>query len=373
MFMHVEQIDDRDTVVYNKIAKCMKEGFRVKKIYSAFISSAFESLRDERKEVINALLDFRVLPIGMEHFTVSTNGEFSDIQELIDDSDFFIMLLGGRYGSCDKEGISWTEREYIYAVQKEKPIIVIACDEFVELLEKDSLELSEDQRKQVEFRNRITGYVQVATTELSIEKIINQFFHTYTFSKSIGWTRIENIDMHEKKLEEWKENHKVFDISGIWHHIHLSEDDEDYIRVGNIKIEQDFHPDRYKQLHMDGYNYSVLYYDSQENVLYENKMKNSSFSGEYTLQENGEIFGIFNSKRTFKSEFNSLEVNKGTRRGIHDFTIDVSKIDVEILVFDGEFHDEAPSPKQGRIFLFRDIEERNKFLLDNRKHIIEVR
>lgn len=82
------------------------------KVYTAFISSAFESLRDERNIVINALLDMRVLPIGMEHFTASSSGEFSDIQELIDESDFFIMLMGKFYGSCDKNGISWTEREY---------------------------------------------------------------------------------------------------------------------------------------------------------------------------------------------------------------------------------------------------------------------
>ena len=64
-------------------------------------------------------------------------------------------------------------------------------------------------------------------------------------------------------------------------------------------------------------------------------------------------FGIFNSKRTFNSEFNSLEVNKGAHRGIHDFTIDISKLGEETVSFEGEFHDEAPSPKQGRIFLFR--------------------
>ena len=71
----------------------------MKKIYSAFVSSAFTSLRDERNQVIDVLLDFDILPIGMEHFTVSTNGNFSDIQEYIDDSDSFIMLLGDRPSS----------------------------------------------------------------------------------------------------------------------------------------------------------------------------------------------------------------------------------------------------------------------------------
>lgn len=343
------------------------------KIYSAFISSAFIPLRNERKEVIDVLLDFRILPIGMEHFTVSTNGEFSDIQELIDESDFFIMLLGDSYGSRDKDGVSWTEREYQYAMQKDKPIVVIVCDKLAALLEKDASELIEDQRLQVDFCKRIGGYTRTVSDEFTIKIIISQFFHTYNFARCTGWARVENIEHNEKKLALWRSEHKAFDIAGIWHHVHLSEEDDGYIRIGTVKIEQDFSPDKYKQLHMEGYNYNVLYYDSDKNTICENKMKSSNFVGDYTLRENGEITGIFNSRRTFKSVFNSLEVNKGAHRGIHDFTIDISDLNEETALFDGEFHDEAPSPKQGRIFFFRDVNMRNQFLLDNRQHVIEVR
>lgn len=343
----------------------------MKKIHSAFISSNFSSLRNERKEVIDILLDFRILPIGMEHFTVSTNGEFSDLQELIDDSDFFITLMGEKYGSCDSTGISWTEKEYQYALSKDKPIIVIVCDALVKTLQADVDTLDDEQKKQIEFYNRISGYARKVSKDFSIKTIISQFFHTYTFSKCTGWTRIENIEMNEKKLAEWKNSHKVFDISGIWYHVHLSEEDETYIRIGTVKIEQEFYPDRYQQIHMDGYNYNVRYYDIETGILHEDKMKSSSFVGEYTLKENGEIFGIFNSRRTFKSEFNSLDVDKGAHRGIHDFTINTSHPTMETLFFEGEFHDEAPSPKQGRIFLFKKVSERNKFLLENRNHIIK--
>lgn len=345
----------------------------MKKIYTAFISSAFNSLRKERKEIIDVLLDFRIMPIGMEHFTVSTNGEFSDLEELIDDSDFFIMLMGRHYGSVDKKGISWTEREYQYALQKNKPIIVIFADELVKNIKRDQAELDQDEIRQIDFSKRISGYARELSKEFDIRTIISQFFHTYTFAKSIGWTRVENIELNSKKLVEWREKHKAFDISGMWYHIHLSEDDDKYIRIGTIKIEQEFRPDKYTQLHMDGYNYNVSYYDFSRKVVVENKMKSSSFTGDYTMQENGEIFGIFNSRRTFQSEFNSLGVSKGAHRGIHDFTIDTSSIAEETMFFDGEFHDEAPSPKQGRIFLFRRVQDRNDFLLENRGHIIETR
>lgn len=342
----------------------------MKKIYSAFISSAFQSLRDERNTVINSLLDYRILPIGMEHFTVSSSGEFSDIQELIDDSDFFILLLGKEYGSCDEKGLSWTEKEYDYAVLKKKPIIAIICDELAALSSVNEEELSEQNKKQLAFSKKIT-YARTVSKEFSISTIINQFLNTYTFSKCVGWSRIENLYGDEEALLKWREEHKVFDISGTWHHVHLSDDDETYIRIGTVKIEQDFSPDTYNNLHIEGLNYNVDYYDSSTSTLKENKMKSSRFVGEYKLQDNGEIFGIFNSKRTFSSNFKDLTVSKGTNRGIHDFTFDPYCEVTDYI--EGEFHDEAPSPKLGRIFLFRSIEQRNEFLLSEREGIVEIR
>ena len=187
-------------------------GIIVKKVYSAFISSAFASLQDERKLVIDVLLDFRILPISMEHFTVSTSGEFSDLQDLIDDSDFFIMLMGSRYGSCDKDGVSWTEKEYRYARAKDKPTIVLICDELASLLDVDEATLTEDQRKQVQFCKSIS-FARKIDSQFDIKTILLQFFHTYPFTKCIGWTRIDNLELDEKRLQEWRDSHRVFDLS----------------------------------------------------------------------------------------------------------------------------------------------------------------
>ena len=342
-----------------------------KKIYSAFISSAFNSLRDERNTVINNLLDFRVLPIGMEHFTVSTTGEFSDIEELIDDSDFFIVLLGSAYGSCDENGVSWTEREYLYALTRKKPILAIICDELSANLNKNEFELSEDELKQLRFCKSIS-FAREITEEFSIKTIMGQFFNSLIFSKCIGWTRIDDINKNQKALEQWNSDHKVYDLSGIWYHVHLSDDDDEYIRIGTIKIEQDFSPNNYQHLTASGENYSIIDYDTKTQEFSENEMKKTKFVGDYTLQENGEIFGIYNAHRFFKDgRFSEWEIEKGRKRGLHDFSIDVYSDTTERI--SGEFHDEAPSPKFGNIFLFRNKLERNAFILKHRGHIINQR
>jgi hypothetical protein len=191
----------------------------VQKRYTAFISSAFESLRDERNTVINCLLDFRVMPIGMEHFTVAANDQFSAIQELIDESDFFILLMGRRYGSLDENGVSWTQREYEYAKFKNKPMVVIICDELLKSMSQNPDELTEDERRQVEFRRTIE-YARSVSSDLDIRTIIMQFFNTYDFSKCIGWTRLETISQDEGALRKWggkdASGRRIAAISRCW-------------------------------------------------------------------------------------------------------------------------------------------------------------
>ena len=153
------------------------------KMYCAFISSVYESLKDERSEVIDCLLDFRVFPICMEHFTVSVDRNFGDIKRFIDESDIFILLLGKKYGSTDENGVSWTEREFDYAVERRKNIVAIICDELVkemnyteEQLEKRVSEGSADSDlpKQVRFARKI-GFTRTVSDKLSISTIITQY------------------------------------------------------------------------------------------------------------------------------------------------------------------------------------------------------
>ncbi len=356
-----------------------------KKLYTAFVSSAYKSLREERNTVINCLLDFRIVPICMEHFTVH---KFSNIETFINESDFFVVLLGGVYGSCDEEGIAWTEREYDYAVKKKLPVLAIASCEYKKLKEKDEASLTEDEKKQLAFGKKI-GFLCEVDEDKTIESIVTKFFGPYDYTEALGWTRRKEENLSAEELDEWKREHMAYDIGGTWYHVHLSEDDEKYIRIGSITIDQEFSPQNYKKLFFRGKNYNAKYYDAQSGKLVEDKMKYTEFSGDYTLEENGTIFGIFKATRRYSDEFRGQNVDKGVRRGIHDFQIDELS-STKTLYMEGEFHDEAPSPKMGRIFLFREentelgadqtykevnpgANKRNEFLLDLRGEYIEQR
>src|ERR1022692_1573199 len=45
------------------------------------------------------------------------------IKSVIDRSDYYVLILAGRYGSVYRRGKSWTEKEYEYAVLRNIPVL----------------------------------------------------------------------------------------------------------------------------------------------------------------------------------------------------------------------------------------------------------
>lgn len=91
--------------------------------YQVFISSTFTDLVAERREVMQALLEMDCLPAGMELFPAGNTDQWTLIQGVIEQSDYYLVILGGRYGSITEEGISYTEKEYDFAVERGIPLM----------------------------------------------------------------------------------------------------------------------------------------------------------------------------------------------------------------------------------------------------------
>lgn len=91
--------------------------------HQIFVSSTYKDLTEERKEVIHALLELDCIPAGMELFPATDEDAWSLIKEIIEDCDYYILILAGKYGSTNKDGVGYTEMEYDYAVKIGKPVI----------------------------------------------------------------------------------------------------------------------------------------------------------------------------------------------------------------------------------------------------------
>ncbi|MGD0038283.1 MAG: DUF4062 domain-containing protein, partial [Bacteroidota bacterium] len=73
-------------------------------------------LKEERRRVIQALMEMDCIPAGMELFPAADEEQWAFIKHIINDCDYYILIIGGRYGSTTAEGISYTEKEYDYAI-----------------------------------------------------------------------------------------------------------------------------------------------------------------------------------------------------------------------------------------------------------------
>jgi len=93
------------------------------KRYQVFVSSTFADLQVERQHVIQALLSLDFIPSGMELFPASDDDQWTFIKRVIDDCDYYLLILAGRYGSTDSDGLGFTEKEFDYALSVKKPVI----------------------------------------------------------------------------------------------------------------------------------------------------------------------------------------------------------------------------------------------------------
>ena len=175
----------------------------MEKKYQFFISSTYVDLVEERKEVIQALLELDCIPVGMELFPAANEDQWTLIKELIDTCDYYLLIVGGRYGSLNSDGISYTQMEYEYAVSKGIPVIsftpanpeeipVGKTDKNPEKSKKLAAFLDLVQQKMCKSYQNPQDLGSVASR--SIIKLIKKH-------PAIGWIRANNLTSEESSKE----------------------------------------------------------------------------------------------------------------------------------------------------------------------------
>jgi hypothetical protein len=93
------------------------------KLFHVFVSSTYDDLVDERRHVREAISKAGHVPEGMEVFPASSQRQFDFIKRVIQRCDYYVVIVGGRYGSLADDEISYTEREYGYAASLGLPVL----------------------------------------------------------------------------------------------------------------------------------------------------------------------------------------------------------------------------------------------------------
>lgn len=92
--------------------------------YQIFVSSTYRDLIGAREKIIETILKLYHFPVGMEMFSADDDEQWEIIKDTIDMSDYYILVIGHRYGSVTADGVSYTEKEYDYAKSQNIPILV---------------------------------------------------------------------------------------------------------------------------------------------------------------------------------------------------------------------------------------------------------
>lgn len=201
-----------------------------KKIYSVFISSTFEDLKEIRKAVMEQLqLTEEYNPIGMEAFTASDENQLDYIQKKMEFIDLYVLIIGGRYGSISSDRkTSYTEREYEMA-QKHPDIktLVFLCEDPERLqqyqCEQDNSKLEQLERfRQRVKQNRMVKYWQAEDRPEDIANMIYRALNELDKKSLRGWVRgprasstkepNQDLDQAEKDLLD-----KEITITGTGH------------------------------------------------------------------------------------------------------------------------------------------------------------
>lgn len=185
------------------------------KRYQVFVSSTFKDLEEERKHIIQTLMEMDCIPAGMELFPAADEEQWDFIKKVIDDCDYYLLLIGGRYGSLSPEGISYTEMEYDYAVSKSMRVIALVHGEPNNL---PQIKCEKDfalQEKLEYFREKVcTGRLvkfwkntdQISgIVSLSLTKTIKTY-------PAIGWVRADLVPSEDTTQEILKLRNKIKDL-----------------------------------------------------------------------------------------------------------------------------------------------------------------
>ena len=91
----------------------------MEKVYQVFVSSTYSDLANERRRISETLAKAGYVPAGMELFPATDQQQLEFIKRIIDRCDYYVVIVGGPYGSLADDNVSFTEKEYEYALSKE--------------------------------------------------------------------------------------------------------------------------------------------------------------------------------------------------------------------------------------------------------------
>ncbi len=164
--------------------------------YQVFVSSTYEDLQEERREVMQALLALDCIPTGMELFPAADDDSWTLIKRFIGGCDYYVVIVGGRYGSMAPTGKSFTEMEYDFAVEARLPILAFLHGDPGQILASRTEPTQEGRVALASFRTKIEAARHAKYWSSSKELpglVISSMASLMKIKPRVGWVRGDSV------------------------------------------------------------------------------------------------------------------------------------------------------------------------------------
>jgi len=172
---------------------------------------------------MQALLELDCIPSGMELFPAANEDQWTLIRGVIDDCDYYVVVIGGRYGSVGRTGISYTQMEYEYAVSQNKPIIAFYTKTWSVAANK--CEKSQEGREKLE-RFRAMAQEKMCrfwTSPADLGSVVSRsLVKLIKTHPAVGWVRADLLPDQSAAEEMLRLRKRVENWKTLWEH-HLLE------------------------------------------------------------------------------------------------------------------------------------------------------
>jgi len=151
-------------------------------------------------------------PVGMEQFSADDDEQWQIIQETIQQTDYYICIIGHRYGTVAKDGLSYTEKEWNYAKELAIPIMTFVRD-------RNAATTPQERDSDAAAIQKLDAFIEKAKADKMVDfwshakdleaKVVTALFKAFSRKPRPGWIRPESERVAEEMAVLIEENRSL--------------------------------------------------------------------------------------------------------------------------------------------------------------------
>ena len=155
-------------------------------------------------------------PVGMEYFNASDESQWDVIKSIIDECDYYVLIVAGRYGSVEESsGMSYTQKEYEYALSIGVPTIAFLHKDVSSLPKSKTESVPSNEVKLESFKSDVKKHLckYWETSDSLASQVVLSLNNLIKTKPRTGWIRSDQSNSPEANAEIIKLRKQIDDLT----------------------------------------------------------------------------------------------------------------------------------------------------------------